>query len=75
MIMQNLVFYIYRIPLFSIAIWYALTKYDFFSKKIIIFYIIFLSIIIIDSLIQFSFGKNISKSNRVIAVFLVKSLS
>jgi hypothetical protein len=45
--------------LFSIAIWYALTKYDFFSKKIIIFYIIFLSIIIIDSLIQFSFGKNI----------------
>ena len=49
----------FRIPLFSIAIWYALTKYDFFSKKIIIFYIIFLSIIIIDSLIQFSFGKNI----------------
>ena len=49
----------FRIPLFSLAIWYALTKYDFFSKKIIIFYIIFLSIIIIDSLIQFSFGKNI----------------
>jgi len=49
----------FRIPLFSIAIWYALTKYDLFSKKIIIFYIIFLSIIIIDSLIQFSFGKNI----------------
>ena len=49
----------FRIPLFSIAIWYALTKYDLFSKNIIIFYIIFLSIIIIDSLIQFSFGKNI----------------
>ena len=49
----------FRIPLFSIAIWYSLTKYDLFSKKIIIFYIIFLSIIIIDSLIQFSFGKNI----------------
>ena len=49
----------FRIPLFSIAIWYALTKYDLFSKKILIFYIIFLSIIIIDSLIQFSFGKNI----------------
>ena len=48
----------FRIPLFSIAIWYALTKYDLFSKKIITFYIIFLSIIIIDSLIQFSFGKN-----------------
>ena len=49
----------FRIPLFSIAIWYGLTKYNLFSKKIIIFYIIFLSIIIIDSLIQFSFGKNI----------------
>ena len=49
----------FRIPLFSLAIWYALTKYDLFSKKIIIFYIIFLSIIIIDSLIQYYFGKNI----------------
>ena len=48
----------FRIPLFSIAIWYALTKYDLFSKNIIIFYIIFLSIIIIDSLIQYYFGKN-----------------
>ena len=55
----------FRIPLFSIAIWYSLTKYDLFSKKIIIFYIIFLSIIIIDSLIQFSFGKNILGYNVI----------
>jgi O-antigen ligase len=55
----------FRIPLFSIAIWYALTKYDLFSKKIVIFYIIFLSIIIIDSLIQFSFGKNILGYNVI----------
>jgi len=55
----------FRIPLFSIAIWYALTKYDLFSKKILIFYIIFLSIIIIDSLIQFSFGKNILGYNVI----------
>lgn len=49
----------FRIPIFSIAIWYALTKYDLFSKNIITFYIIFLSIIIIDSLIQYYVGKNI----------------
>ena len=55
----------FRIPLFSIAIWYALTKYDLFSKKIISFYIIFLSIIFIDSLIQFSFGKNILGYNVI----------
>jgi O-antigen ligase len=55
----------FRIPLFSIAIWYALTKYDLFSKNIIIFYIIFLSIIIIDSLIQYYFGKNILGYNVI----------
>ena len=49
----------FRIPLFSIAIWYALTKYKLFSKKIINLYIIFLLIIIIDSFLQFSIGKNI----------------
>jgi O-antigen ligase len=49
----------FRIPLFSIAIWYTLTKYNLFSKKIINFYIIFLLIIIIDSFLQFSIGKNI----------------
>ena len=49
----------FRIPLFSIAIWYTLTKYSLFSKKIINFYIIFLLIIIIDSFLQFSIGKNI----------------
>ncbi len=67
----------FRIPLFSIAIWYILTKYDLFSKNniknITIFYIIFLSIIIIDSLIQYYFGKNILGynviSNRISSFF------
>ena len=49
----------FRIPLFSIAIWYTLTKYKMFSKKIINLYIIFFLIIIIDSVLQFSIGKNI----------------
>ena len=59
----------FRIPMFSIAIWYVLTRYDLFFKNniknIINFYIIFLTIIIIDSLIQYCFGKNILGYNVI----------
>ena len=49
----------FRLPLFAIAAWYILKTYNIFSRKIVFFYTLFLSIIIIDSFIQFYLGKNI----------------
>lgn len=49
----------FRLPLFAIAAWYILKTYNTFDKKIVFFYTLFLSVIIIDSLIQFYLGKNI----------------
>ncbi len=51
--------FFFRLPLFAIAIWYVLKTYNIFNKKIVFFYTLFLSVIIIDSLIQFYLGKNI----------------
>ena len=51
------IFY-FRIPLFAFSIWFILEKFFHFDKKITIFYSIFLSIMILDSLIQYFFGKN-----------------
>ena len=51
------IFY-FRIPLFAFSIWFILKKFFYFDKKITIFYSIFLSIMILDSLIQYFFGKN-----------------
>jgi hypothetical protein len=52
------IFY-FRIFLFSIAVWFTLSKYELLNKKMLNFYIIFLSIIIFDSLVQFFTGKNL----------------
>jgi len=49
----------FRLPLFAIAAWYVLKTYNIFDRKIVFFYTLFLSVIIIDSLIQFYLGKNI----------------
>lgn len=49
----------FRLPLFAIAAWYVLKTYNTFDRKIVFFYTLFLSVIIIDSLIQFYLGKNI----------------
>ncbi len=49
----------FRLPLFALASWFIFENYKLFSKKIVIFYIIFFSIIIIDSLIQYITGENI----------------
>ena len=55
----NGIFY-FRIPLFAFSIWFILERFNFFDKKIIILYVIFLFIIIFDSLLQFYTGKNLS---------------
>lgn len=52
------IFY-FRIPLFAISIWFVLDNFKFFNNKIIIFYSLFFSLIIFDSLIQFYLGKNL----------------
>mgnify|MGYP006879511123 FL=1 len=49
----------FRLPLFALASWFVFENYKLFSKKIVIFYIFFFSIIIIDSLIQYITGENI----------------
>ncbi len=49
----------FRLPLFSLAIWFILDRYNVFNKKIVLFYTIFLLIIILDALIQYYTGKNI----------------
>ena len=52
------IFY-FRIPLFAFSIWFILDKFLTFDKKIVIFYSIFFSIIVFDSLIQYFYGKNL----------------
>lgn len=52
------IFY-FRIFLFSIAVWFTLSKYDLLNNKILNFYVIFLTIIVFDSLVQFYTGKNL----------------
>lgn len=49
----------FRIPLFAFSIWFILEKFFNFDKKIVIFYSVFISIIIFDSLIQYYYGKNL----------------
>jgi len=49
----------FRIPLFAFSIWFILSKFFHFDKKITIFYSVFLLIIILDSLIQYYSGKNL----------------
>ena len=53
----NGIFY-FRIPLFAFSIWFILERFNFFNKKIILLYVIFLFIIIFDSLFQYYSGKN-----------------
>jgi hypothetical protein len=48
----------FRIPLFSLAIWFVLENSSLFNKKVIILYSTFLIIIISDSLFQFFTGEN-----------------
>ena len=48
----------FRIPLFSIAIWFVLANYSLFNRRVVIFYSTFLTIIICDSLFQFFTGEN-----------------
>ena len=52
------IFY-FRIPLFAFSIWFILDKFFTFDKRVIKFYFIFISIIILDSLIQYYYGKNL----------------
>ena len=52
------IFY-FRIPMFALAIWFFLERYNLFNKKIVLFYIILFIIIIFDSLLQYYSGKNI----------------
>ena len=54
----NGIFY-FRIPLFAFSIWFILERFNHFNKKIIFLYVIFLSLIIFDSLLQFYYGKNL----------------
>jgi O-antigen ligase len=51
--------FFFRIPLFTLGIWFILDNKDIFNKQAIKFYIIFFIIIVIDSLLQFSTGKNL----------------
>tara|TARA_B100000035_G_scaffold315443_1_gene336260 strand:+ start:10108 stop:11415 length:1308 start_codon:yes stop_codon:yes gene_type:complete len=63
----------FRILLFAFSIWFILEKFLFFDKKIIFFYFVFLSLIIIDSLIQYYYGKNLLgyeiKNHRISSFF------
>ena len=63
----------FRILLFAFSIWFILEKFLFFDKKIIFFYFLFLSLIIIDSLIQYYYGKNLLgyeiKNHRISSFF------
>ena len=52
------IFY-FRIPLFAISIWFILDNSKFFDGKIILFYSLFFSLLVFDSLIQFYLGKNL----------------
>lgn len=49
----------FRILLFAFSIWFILDKFFTFDKRVIKFYFIFISIIILDSLIQYYYGKNL----------------
>ena len=66
------IFYL-RVPLFAFSIWFILDKFNYFDKKIVIFYSVFFSIIIFDSLLQYYYGKNIMgfefMSDRVSSFF------
>ena len=54
----NGIFY-FRIPLFAFSIWFILERFNFFNKQIIFLYVIFLFVIIFDSLFQYYYGKNL----------------
>ena len=54
---KGAIFY-FRIPLFAFGIWFLLNSYNIFNKKIILFYTIFFSLIIFDSILQYYTGKN-----------------
>ncbi len=54
----NGIFY-FRIPLFAFSIWFILERFNFFNKQIIFSYVIFLFVIIFDSLFQYYYGKNL----------------
>ena len=49
----------FRIPLFAFSIWFILEKFKFYDKKIVLFYSVFLTFIIFDSLFQYYSGKNL----------------
>ncbi len=62
---ENGIFY-FRIPLFAFSVWFILERFNFFNKKIVFLYVIFLSIIIFDSLFQYYYGKNLL-GNKLLA--------
>ncbi len=63
----------FRIPLFAFSIWFFLNNTNIFNKKIILFYTIFFSLIIFDSIFQYFTGQNITGNenlkNRVSSFF------
>ena len=63
----------FRIPLFAFGIWFFLSNSNIFNKKIILFYTIFFSLIIFDSIFQYFTGQNITGNenlkNRVSSFF------
>ncbi len=55
---KSSIFY-FRIPLFAFSAWYILDRFKLFNNKILIFYITFFILLILDSLFQYYTGKNI----------------
>ena len=65
---KSSIFY-FRIPLFALSAWYILDRFKLFNNKILFFYIVFFSFLILDSLIQYYTGK-ISLGTRLLEVDL-----
>ncbi len=63
----------FRIPLFAFSIWFVLNNSNIFNKKIVLFYTLFFSLIIFDSIFQYFTGYNITGNeilrNRVSSFF------
>ena len=55
----------FRLPLFALSIWFILQNCNLFNKKVVVFYILLFTIIITDSLIQFTTGENLIGYNIV----------
>ena len=55
---KGAIFY-FRIILFAFGIWFLINSHNIFNKKIILFYTVFFSFIIFDSILQYYTGKNI----------------